>query len=966
MEGKEDRTPVKVFCICLLCAAALSLSSPCYGSLPTTWWVGERCFLKGPSGSFDSVAVKDPSIVYYGGKYHLFYTGKDSSNWRMGYANATSIAGLKTATRTFMSTLNGGGYFCAPQVFWFEAKGKWYLIYQSGLGPTYSTNTDINNPSGWTAGANLGFSTGVVDYWCISDGNNVYCFYGPNDGSRVIKRRSITVANFPSSNWSAEANVCSDTFEAVHVYKNLADGKYYMMVEDITRHFELWTADNPGGTWTKLAEYWADKSKLVYTADHWTDQVSHGEIIRAGTNERMEINNIDRCEILIQGVVDGNYGDYGNIPYELGLIWSVGMGAPLNLTATGGESVVWLNWDDNHEPELAGYNVYRSTTSGSGYVKVNSSLVTDSNYTDSGLTDGIVYYYVVTAVDTNNNESRYSSEASASPRDLTPPAAPTGLAATAGDEIVWLDWNDSNEADFAGYNIYRSTTSGSGYVKLNTSLLTYSDYTDSNAPNGTTYYYVVTAVDVNSNESIDSNEVSVLPAAAVGGIGTILREWWMGISGGSVSDLNSNPNFPDNPTNTEQIKSLEEPTNWADSYGTRISGYLYPPETGSYTFWIASDANSELWLSTDSNPENASLIANVSGFTNRRQWDKYPQQQSLPISLNAGQKYYIEVLHKEDTGNDNVAVAWQGPGITLRQVIYGIYLSPYFTGFYGDFTDDSKVDMNDLADFTALWLDVNCQETSAIDLDGDCIVNFYEFASLAENWLKIIAPSAPANLLITAGATSVSLDWDDNTESYFAGYNVYRSTTSGSGYSKLNGSLLTSSNYTDSAATNGVTYYYVVTAVDIYSSESGYSNEVSRLVIQESTTGFCSVNDSIEHSNSGYTGTGYANTYNASGQGVNWKISIPSSGTYIFAWRYANHTLVDNPGKLLVNGSTVISSISFPDTGGWSSWSLVSVDCYLTAGENSIRLEATGNYGLANIDYLMAVGSVSLLPASCP
>jgi hypothetical protein len=274
--------------------------------------------------------------------------------------------------------------------------------------------------------------------------------------------------------------------------------------------------------------------------------------------------------------------------------------------------------------------------------------------------------------------------------------------------------------------------------------------------------------------------------------------------------------------------------------------------------------------------------------------------------------------------------------------------------------------MNDLADFTEVWLDANCQETSAIDLDGDCIVNFYEFSAMAENWRGIIIPSSPTNLTITAAdAASVSLDWDDNTESYLAGYNVYRSTTSGSGYVKLNTSPLISSNYTDSDATVGVTYYYVVTAVDIYSSESGYSNEVSRLVIQESTTGFCSVNGSIEHSNPGYTGTGYANTYNASGQGVNWKISIPSSGTYTLAWRYANHTLVDNPGRLLVNGSTVISSISFPDTGGWSTWSLVSVDYYLTAGENSIRLEATGDYGLANIDYLMVVGSASLIPVSC-
>jgi hypothetical protein len=241
----------------------------------------------------------------------------------MGYVSATSISDLNSATRTLMTSLNGGSYFCAPQVFYFGAKGKWYLIYQSGLGATYSTNTDVGNPSGWTAGSAMGITdSGALDFWCISDGTNVYCFYSPMDGSRTIKRRSTTVANFPTG-WSSASVVATDTFEAVHVYKNKADGRYYMMVEDINRYFELWTASNPGGTWTKLQEQWAHKSKLIYNADHWTDQVSHGEILRSGTNERLEISNINHCEILIQGVTSANYcpgGDYSASLYDLGLI----------------------------------------------------------------------------------------------------------------------------------------------------------------------------------------------------------------------------------------------------------------------------------------------------------------------------------------------------------------------------------------------------------------------------------------------------------------------------------------------------------------------------------------------------------------------------------------------------------------------------------------------------------------------
>jgi hypothetical protein len=89
--------------------------------------------------------------------------------------------------------------------------------------------------------------------------------------------------------------------------------------------------------------------------------------------------------------------------------------APTGLTATPGNEMVSLNWNDNGETDLDGYNVYRSTTQGSGYGKLNVSLVSDSNYIDNTVTNGIPYYYVVTAVDVNGHESDYSNEATATP-----------------------------------------------------------------------------------------------------------------------------------------------------------------------------------------------------------------------------------------------------------------------------------------------------------------------------------------------------------------------------------------------------------------------------------------------------------------------------------------------------------------------------------------------------------------------
>lgn len=89
---------------------------------------------------------------------------------------------------------------------------------------------------------------------------------------------------------------------------------------------------------------------------------------------------------------------------------------------------VTLNWDPNTEPDLAGYRLYRSTTSGSGYSKVGEITAPSTEFTDTVIMDG-TYYWVVTAFDANGNESGFSNEVSAV-LDSTPPGAPAGLKIT--------------------------------------------------------------------------------------------------------------------------------------------------------------------------------------------------------------------------------------------------------------------------------------------------------------------------------------------------------------------------------------------------------------------------------------------------------------------------------------------------------------------------------------------------------
>ena len=136
----------------------------------------------------------------------------------------------------------------------------------------------------------------------------------------------------------------------------------------------------------------------------------------------------------------------------------------------------------------------------------------------------------------------------------------------------------------------------------------------------------------------------------------------------TINDLTSstlNPNYPNNPTYTTYLASFEAPYNTGViDYGQCVQGYLYPPTTGNYVFWISSADAGQLWLSTNSSPANAVEICSVASNTTYRNWTVYASQQSAPIALVAGQRYYIEALQKQASGNDNLSVAWMPPGGT--------------------------------------------------------------------------------------------------------------------------------------------------------------------------------------------------------------------------------------------------------------------------------------------------------------
>ena len=166
-------------------------------------------------------------------------------------------------------------------------------------------------------------------------------------------------------------------------------------------------------------------------------------------------------------------------------------------------------------------------------------------------------------------------------------------------------------------------------------------------------------------------------SASAAGTGLIAREVWWNVQGG-LGEMRAGNRFATPPDRVIALDRLEAPRNEADKYASRIRGFLVPPVAGEYRFWIASDNESELWLSPDEDPAKKRRIAGIPDFVKPLTWTEKPAQQSEPLALAAGRRYYIEAVHAEGISDDHLAVAWQPPGAAGPEVIPGRFLAPYF------------------------------------------------------------------------------------------------------------------------------------------------------------------------------------------------------------------------------------------------------------------------------------------------
>lgn len=121
--------------------------------------------------------------------------------------------------------------------------------------------------------------------------------------------------------------------------------------------------------------------------------------------------------------------------------------------------------------------------------------------------------------------------------------------------------------------------------------------------------------------------------------------------------------YPQAPDWIEDITNLASPTNYNNYYGALIRGFIKAPETGGYQFNLTGDDHSLFYLSTDTLKTHLALRAEVPGWSNTTEYDKYPEQTSATINLTAGQYYYFEARQKEGGGGDFIWVHWKTPSM---------------------------------------------------------------------------------------------------------------------------------------------------------------------------------------------------------------------------------------------------------------------------------------------------------------
>jgi len=507
---------------------------------------------------------------------------------------------------------------------------------------------------------------------------------------------------------------------------------------------------------------------------------------------------------------------------------------PLALTALTNAGTVTLTWTANTESDLAGYNVYRDGQ------KINTQLITSlppncsiggCEFRDENRPDG-TYLYTITALDTNQNESKPSNQASAKVYApvITQPYTPIGLntlqiqgtKATGGSNVgIFIDGGSGLES--------RGTATADATGKFNATI------TLNPGENRITSR----ATDSLGNISKDAEKVVVVyndtPSAPTGLVTSVQNsDVHLTWNANPETDILGYNILRDGlKLNKSDTLLLSQATLIASSW----PGYPYEPE-------MAIDSNpATYWM-----PETGIQIDKPAWW----EIDLPSQELISRIELNWGTETNSSGNQTLYAGKDFEIQVWSGYAwITQVKVTANAVKDNAFDFKPSYRTDKIRIYITSSTDINTpsqvrlaevkitkdnlvpvgaqpAYDDVNLPNktysytATAVDNYG-----FESPLSSAATATVFIAPPTQAPVLnVAVVSTGLNATWV-YTGASVAGYNLYRGTTSGGPYTKINSTALSDLSYLDTNVTIGLTYYYVVTAVDSAGNEGPYSNEAS-------------------------------------------------------------------------------------------------------------------------------------------
>ncbi len=474
---------------------------------------------------------------------------------------------------------------------------------------------------------------------------------------------------------------------------------------------------------------------------------------------------------------------------------------PVNLVAQAGDRAIRLTWSVNLEPDLGGYKVYYGTSSRNYGAPID--VGNQTSYVLSGLTNGVTYYIAITAYDNspNRNESGYSSEATAMPQADLPPQAPMGVTAVAGNQVIDLAWQANTEPDLAGYRIYFGTSSGNYPYVLDVGNVVV--YRLTSLSNGITYYITIAAYDLAGNKSTGSAEISAVPTAGPDTIPPTVPQNLVASPGNVLVNLYWSANIdPD-------LASYK--VYWGPSPGnyTRVvSGVLTPNYQVSglangVTYYFAVSA-------VDTSGNESSKSIERSAAPNGTVPDTIPP--NPPVNLVA------------TAGNQTISLAWSPnlePDLSHYNLYYGTSSRNYGPAINAGTVTNYQ--LTGLVNGRVYYLALTAVDTSGNESGYSVEVTAVPTISSGDT----TPPNPPTGVTAAAGNSYVNLGWNANTEPDLWGYKLYYGTSPSVYTTVLNlGNRLS---YQVTGLSNGVIYYFALTAYDTSSNESGYSNQVTAM-----------------------------------------------------------------------------------------------------------------------------------------